>query len=65
MQSSKLAPFEVLHLTKILNSEITTYKKIDSVSKMTTDEDLKAFFNKMKDEQKNNIKSIQNFIGDE
>ncbi|MCR3760757.1 hypothetical protein [Clostridium felsineum] len=65
MQSSKLAAFEILHLTKLLHSEITTYKKMDSTLKMVTDDELKGFLSKIKDKEKANIQSIQNFIGDQ
>ncbi|PJI09292.1 MULTISPECIES: hypothetical protein [Clostridium] len=65
MQSSNLTSFETLELRKILGDEINTYKKIGSMVKMTTDEDLKSFLKKMKDTEKSNIQSIQNFMGNQ
>ena len=65
MQSSNLTSFETLELKKVLNDEINTYKKIGSMVKMTTDEELKSFLKKMKDTEKSNIQSIQNFMGNQ
>lgn len=65
MQSSNLTSFETLELRKVLNDEINTYKKIGSMVKMTTDEELKSFLKKMKDTEKSNIQSIQNFMGNQ
>lgn len=65
MQSSNLTSFETLELRKVLNDEINTYKKIGSMVKITTDEELKSFLKKMKDTEKSNIQSIQNFMGNQ